>query len=126
MNYIDVLRYQPELRFINQYNISLRMLELTKGDLFVAYNVIKALYEVHSVENYKQNCISFNVALELEMVNGFLFNDYKINNLKMFVYEVKNRREKTNYLYDKAEEESQAMLASLNIVERTIGTKVWN
>jgi hypothetical protein len=124
MNYIDVLRYQPELRFINQYNISLRMLELTKGDLFVAYNVIKALYEVHSVENYKQNCISFNVALELEMVNGFLFNDYKINNLKMFVYEVKNRREKTNYLYDKAEEESQAMLASLNIVERTIGTKV--
>lgn len=126
MNYIDVLRYQPELRFINQYNISLRMLELTKGDLFVAYNVIKALYEVHSVENYKQNCISFNVALELEMVNGFLFNDYKINNLKMFVYEVKNRREKTNYLYDKAEEESQAMLGSLNIVERTIGTKVWN
>ena len=124
MNYIDVLRYQPELRFINQYNISLRMLELTKGDLFVAYNVIKALYEVHSVENYEQNCISFNVALELEMVNGFLFNDYKINNLKMFVYEVKNRREKTNYLYDKAEEESQAMLASLNIVERTIGTKV--
>jgi hypothetical protein len=124
MNYIDVLRYQPELRFINQYNISLRMLELTKGDLFVAYNVIKALYEVHSVENYKQNCISFNVALELEMVNGFLFNDYKINNLKMFVYEVKNRREKTNYLYDKAEEESQAMLGSLNIVERTIGTKV--
>jgi hypothetical protein len=124
MNYIDVLRYQPELRFINQYNISLRMLELTKGDLFVAYNVIKALYEVHSVENYKQNCISFNVALELEMVNGFLFNDYKINNLKMFVYEVKNRREKTNYLYDKAEEESQAMLTSLNIVERTIGTKV--
>jgi hypothetical protein len=124
MNYIDVLRYQPELRFINQYNISLRMLELTKGDLFVAYNVIKAVYEVHSVENYKQNCISFNVALESEMVNGFLFNDYKINNLKMFVYEVKNRREKTNYLYDKAEEESQAMLASLNIVERTIGTKV--
>lgn len=124
MNYKDVLRYQPELRFANQYDISTRMLELTKGDLFVAYNVIKATHEVHSVENYKQNCISFNVALEPQMVNGFLFNDYKLNNLKMFVNDVKNRRDKTNYLYDKAEEESQAMLTSLDIVERTLGTKL--
>jgi hypothetical protein len=124
MNYKHVLRYQPELRLSNRYNISDRMLKLTKGDLFIAYNVIKGVHEVHSVENFKINNISFNVALTDEMVNGFIYNDYKANNLKMFVNEVKDRREKTNHLYDKAEENSQSKLSSLEIVERTLGTKL--
>jgi len=124
MNYKSVLRFQPELRFINKYNISFRMLKLTLGDLFVAYNVLRGTYEVHSVENFKINTISFNVSLDEEMVNGFLYNDFKANNLKMFVQEVKDRREKTNMLYDKAEEASQNNLTSLDVIERTIGTKL--
>jgi hypothetical protein len=124
MNYKQVLRYQPELRFTNKNNISVRMLNLSNEDLFVAYNVIKCNYELHSVENYKINGISYNVTLEPEMVNGFLFNDYKANNLKMFVNEVQDRREKTNYRLEQAEENRFNQVNSLDIIERTIGTKV--
>jgi hypothetical protein len=124
MNYKQVLKYQPELRFTNKNNISVRMLNLSNEDLFVAYNVIKCNYELHSVENYKINGISYNVTLEPEMVNGFLFNDYKANNLKMFVNEVQDRREKTNYRLEQAEENRFNQVNSLDIIERTIGTKV--
>lgn len=124
MNYKSVLRFQPELRLINKYNISMRMLKLTSGDLFVAYNVLRGTYEVHSVENFKINTISFNVTLDDEMVNGFLYNDYKVNNLKMFLQEVKDRREKTNLRYERAEEASQNNLTSLDVIERTLGTKL--
>lgn len=126
MNYKDVLRYQPELRLIDFYNISRRMLKLTSGDLFIAYNVIRGTYELHSVENYKINGISFNVSLDQEMVNGFIYNDYKANNLKMFMHDVKDRREKTNYRLEQAEENRLNQTSNLNIIERTIGTKVWN
>lgn len=124
MNYKDVLRFQPELRLVNINNISNRMLELTKGDIFVAYNTIRGTNEVHSVENYKLNSISFNVSLDKEMVNGFLINDFKSNNLKMFVKEVQDRREKTNYRLEQAEEKRLNDNSALNVVERTIGTKV--
>jgi hypothetical protein len=100
------------------------MLELTKGDLFIAYNVLKGVHEVHSVENFKINNISFNVALEPEMVNGFVYNDYKANNLKMFVKEVQDKREKTNYLLEQSNDKRQDKLASLEVIERTIGTKL--
>jgi len=124
MNYKNILRYQPELRLINFTNISYRMLKLTRGDLFVAYNVIRGAYELHSVENYKINGISFNVSLDQEMVNGFIYNDYKVNNLKMFMYDVQDRREKTNYRLEQAEENRLNQTSSLNVIERTIGTKV--
>ena len=124
MNYKDVIKFQPELRFANAHNISSRMLELTKGDIFVAYNVIRGVHEVHSVENYKINGMSFNVSLDKEMVNGFLVNDYKVNNLKMFVKEVQDRREKTNYRLEQAEEKRLNDNSALTVVERTIGTKV--
>lgn len=124
MNYKQVLKYQPELRLNNIYNISERMLKLTSGDLFIAYNVIRGVNEVHSVENFKISCMSFNVALEPGMINGFIYNDYKANNLKMFVREVKDRREKINYLYSKAEDNGQKELSSLDVIERTLGTKV--
>jgi len=124
MNYKDVLRFQPELRFTNIYDISDRMLKLTNGDLFIAYNVIRGTHEMHSVENFKINSISFNVSIPLEMLNGFLVNDYKANNLKMFVYDVQNRRNKTNYRLEKAEEDRLKDNTSLLVVERTLGTKL--
>ena len=124
MNYKNVLRFQPELRFVNLHNISDRMLKLTCGDNFIAYNVIRGSYELHSVENYKLNAISFNVSLDKEMVNGFIVNDFKLNNLKMFLYDVKDRREKNNYRYDEAEEKRLQDNTAMNVVERTLGTKL--
>lgn len=124
MDYKYVIRYQPELRFVNINNISIRMLKLTRGDLFVAYNVIKGAYELHSIENYKLNGMSYNTSIDKEMLNGFIYNDYKANNLKAFLFDVKDNREKRNFLYDRAEEERLKRLQSLDVIERTIGTKV--
>jgi hypothetical protein len=124
MNYKQVIRYQTELRYFNKNKISDRMLELTNGDIFIAYNVIKGSYELHSVENFKINCISLNVSLEKEMLNGFLVNDFKANNLKKFMYEVQDKREKINYRLEEAEEKRLNENSALKIVERTIGTKV--
>jgi hypothetical protein len=124
MNYKDVIRFQPELRFTNLNDISKRMLELTNGDIFIAYNVLKGTHELHSVENYKLNGISFNVSLDIEMVNGFVVNDYKRNNLKMFMKEVQDRRAKTNYRLEVAEEKRFDDNTAMNVVERTIGTKL--
>ena len=124
MNYKDVLKFQPELRFVNAHNLSNRMLELSKGDIFVAYNVLRGNHEVHSVENYKINGISFNVSLDVEMVNGFLVNDFKANNLKKFAKEVQDRREKTNYRLEQAEEKRFNDTSAMSVVERTLGTKL--
>lgn len=124
MKYLDVLRCQPELRFVNLYRISDRMLKLTRGDIFIAYNVIRGSYELHSVENFKLNGISFNVSLDKEMVNGFVLNDFKANNLKMFVNEVQDRRAKINYRYEEAEAKRLDDTSKLDVVERTLGTKL--
>ena len=124
MKYKDVLHYQPELRFVNLHKISDRMLKLTRGDIFIAYNVIRGSYELHSIENFKLNGISFNVSLDKEMVNGFLINDFKANNLKMFVEEVKDKRAKINYRYDEAESKRFDDTSKLDVVERTLGTKL--
>jgi len=124
MNYKDVIRFQPELRFTNIYSISDRMLKLTNGDLFVAYNVIKATHELHSVENFKLNGISYNTSIPSELLNGFIYNDYKANNHKMFINDVQDRREKTNYRLEQAEENRFKDVSSMQVVERTIGTKL--
>lgn len=124
MNYKQVIRYQPELRLYNKNNISIRMLKLTNGDIFIAYNVIKSSYELHSVENFKINNISFNVSLEKEMLNGFIYNDYKANSLKKFMLEVQDKREKTNYRLEEAETNRLKETSALKVVERTLGTKL--
>jgi hypothetical protein len=40
------------------------------------------------------------------------------------MYDVQDRREKTNYRLEQAEENRLDQTSSLNIIERTMGTKV--
>lgn len=126
MNYKQVLKHQPELRFCNKRKISERLLNETNGDLFVAYNVLRGVHELHSVENFMQNGISFNVSLDEEMVNGFILNDFKANNHRKFVTELQDTRDKTNYRLEQSEEAALKQRAEqIKLVsERTIGTKV--
>ena len=126
MNYKQVLKHQPELRFCNKRNVSMRLLKETRGDLFVAYNVLRGIHELHSVENFIQNGMSFNVSLEEEMINGFIINDFKANNHKKFVTDIQDAREKTNYRIEQSEEAALKQRAEqIKLVsERTIGTKV--
>lgn len=124
MTYQDILRHQPWLTLINRHNVSDRLLEVSRGDLFVVFNHIHQTYEVHSVESYKINGYSQNATIENNMVNGFLVNDYKATNLKEHGEELSSYRDKTNRLYDKHEEKRFDTSRLLKSIERTLGTKL--
>lgn len=124
MNYKKVLHYQPWLKLVNKNDISKRLLRLTKGDIFVAYNNTKDTFEVHSVNSFRLNESSIQVAIEPHMVNGFLVNDYKANNLKAHGRSLEDRREKVTRLYEKKENERFDTEQALKAIERTIGTKI--
>ena len=124
MNYKQVLRYQPWLRFVNKYSVSDRLLELTDGDMFVAFNVIKQVFELHSVKSFRLSAGSINVTLDEEFVNGFIVKDFKANNHRKFGMELESQRQKNNYLYDRHEKERQSLDEMLKTIERTIGTKI--
>lgn len=124
MNYKQVMRYQPWLRLVNKFSISDRLLELTNGDMFVAFNVIKQVYELHSVKSFRLSAGSLNATLEEEFVNGFIYSDFKANNHRKFRMELESQRQRNNRLYDKYEEDRMKTEDMLKTVERTIGTKL--
>ena len=124
MNYKQVLRYQPWLKLINRGDISKRLLRLTKGDIFIAYNTTKNTYEVHSVKSFRINESSIQVAIEPEMVNGFIVNDYKANNLQQNSLRLEDDREKLSRIYARHEEERFNLEDLLKTIERTLGTKL--
>ncbi len=62
MTYKNILKYQPWLRFVNINNISTRLLNYSKGDIFIVYNTLTENYELHSISAFKltvysQNCL---------------------------------------------------------------------
>ena len=124
MNYKQVLRYQPWLKLINKGDISKRLLRLTKGDIFITYNMTKDTYEVHSVNSFRINESSIQVAIEPEMVNGFLVNDFKANNLKQHGQRLEDQREKVTRIYARQEDERFNLNDLLSMIERTMGTKL--
>lgn len=124
MIYTDLLRVQPELRLVNNYNISSRLLNYTCGDIFLAYNVIRGTYELHSINSFKLNGNSINASIPQEYVNGFILNDYAANNHNKFLYEIQDRREKSTYLYEEYEDKRFKNNDMLKVIERTMGTKV--
>ena len=124
MNHKQVLRYQPWLRLVNKHNISDRLLSLTNGDIFIAFNTRKDTYELHSVKSFRLSAGSSNANLEPEFVNGFIVTDFKANNLRKFAIDLESQRQRSDYLYKKAEEKRASLNDMLKIVERTIGTKI--
>lgn len=124
MNYKQVLRYQPWLKLINRGDISKRLLRLTKGDIFIAYNTTKDTYEVHSVKSFRINESSIQVAIDSNMVNGFLVNDFKANNLRQHGLELEDQRDKATRLYERHEEDRFKTEDILKAIERTMGTKL--
>lgn len=124
MNHKQILRYQPWLRFVNKHSISDRLLNLTNGDIFIAFNTRTGYFELHSVKSFKLSAGSSNAPLDPEFVNGFILNDYKLNNHKKNGLELESQRQKQEYLQTKAEEKRDSLDQKLKIIERTIGTKI--
>lgn len=125
MDYKQVIRYQPELRFVNKNNISTRLLNYTKGDVFIAYNVITKQYELHSVNSFRLTGYSQNCVLDEDVINNYIYVDYRCNELKKFVHDIEDDRILKNKLYDDNEHHRPDRLReSLKIIERVIGTKI--
>lgn len=120
-----MLRYQPWLRFVDNHNISSILLEYTDGNVFVAFNTINQQYEVHSVKSFYMSGFSQNAVIEPEYINGFLYTDYRANELRKFADDVQHRRMMTNSLYDRPiltrDKELDIQLKS---IERTLGTQI--
>ena len=92
MNYKSILKYKPWLKPVNTLNLCERLLEKTKGNVFIVYNTIQHTYELHTIEAYNLSGDSYNTSLDKECVNGFIYYDYRANDYKLFKDEVASDR----------------------------------
>ena len=124
MTYADILRYNPHLRFVDVYNISSRILEYTNGDTFIVYNILKDKYELHSVSSFFTSDSSYEADIDKEFINGFIYTDYRANELKKFLSEVHSRRDEQHHLYDEFERKRWDLKSQMKTIERTLGTNL--
>ena len=124
MNYKSILKYKPWLKPVNTLNLCERLLEKTKGNVFIVYNTIQHTYELHTIEAYNLSGDSYNTSLDKECVNGFIYYDYRANDYKLFKDEVASDRMRKELAYDKREKTRHNLDDILKVVERTLGTKI--
>ena len=121
MSATDIIRYQPWLRLCNINNISDRLLDDSKGDAFVAFNVIHNRYELHTISAFRYTGESLNAVIE--DLNQFLIRDFRANNLKKYRVEVESSRALKEQMYSIHEEQRLKNLTELGLkrVEKLIG-----
>jgi hypothetical protein len=124
MNYKSILKYKPWLKPVNTLNLCERLLEKTKGNVFIVYNTIQHTYELHTIEAYNLSGDSYNTSLDKECVNGFIYYDYRANDYRLYKDEVASDRMRKELAYEKREQSRYNLDDILKVVERTIGTKV--
>ena len=123
MDYKKILRHKPWLKEVHVFNISNRLMKET-DNAFVVYNNIQKNYELHTLEAYELSGDSYNTTLDPETVNGFLINDYKANDYKKFINEIKSHRDYIDHLYAKHENNRRDVRETLRVVERAMGTQL--
>lgn len=99
----DIFKTYKELRFININNISDRLLEATKNDLFVVYDTLRDEYQVHSILSFRLNGISINSVVDEESLNGDIISTILSSNIKRFGRDIKSDRDYINNLLDTQE-----------------------
>lgn len=125
MTYKNILRYQPWLRFVNINNISNRLLNYSKGDVFVAYNTLTENYEMHSISAFKLTGYSQNCIIEKDLLNDWLYKDFRSSELKKFMLDVQSDRQlKDHYYNDFENKRPERLREQLKILERIVGTKI--
>jgi hypothetical protein len=76
------------------------------------------------MEAYYLTGDSYNTSLDKELVNGFIYYDYRANDYKLFKDEVSSDRMRKEIAYDKREKTRHNLTDILKVVERTMGTKI--
>lgn len=125
MTYKNILKYQPWLRFVNINNISTRLLNYSKGDIFIVYNTLTENYELHSISAFKLTGYSQNCVVEKDLLNDWLYKDFRASELKKFMLDIQSNRELKEYYYNDFEQKRPERLREqLKLLERVVGTKI--
>jgi hypothetical protein len=125
MTYKNILKYQPWLRFVNINNISTRLMRYTKGDVFIAYNTLTQSYELHSISAFKLTGYSQNCVVEKDLLNDWLYKDFRASELKKFMLDIQSDRQlKEHYYQDFESKRPERLREQLKLLERVIGTKI--
>lgn len=122
----EVLRFYKELRFVNLGNISDRLLKETDGDTFLAYNILRDTYELHSLDSFKRNRMSCNGIIEVDSINQELIESIKVNNIKRFGDQILSRREYMEGLLDQHDtfKEEQLFKKGHKMIRQSLGREI--
>ena len=127
MNYKDILRNKPWLKFYDTGKISSRLLKATHGNAFICFNIIQAEFQLHTVQAEEMSGDSTNANIPIDVLNQWIIEDYNSNDFEKYVDDIVSEHQ----LYDKVREEKNSdkyrelqLAQQLQTVERVMGTKV--
>ena len=117
------LRAFPYLKPVRINNLFERFLKESNGSMLMLYNKSRDTYELHSLKSFMYTGESINAVVPDEVLNGWLVNDYRANDIRKFALEVEADRTYTNALLDNYENRGFELLQkkALTTVEKMIG-----
>lgn len=127
MNYKDILRVKPWLKFYNNDNLSTRLLKATNGNAFIVYNNIQQEYQLHTVQAELLSGDSTNSNIPSDVLNQWIIEDYNGNDFEKYVDDIKSNNQLSEYLnkykqsYTYRERE---LTEQFKTIERVMGTKI--
>lgn len=123
-----VLRAQPWLQLYNYNNITGRIGEATRGDMFFAYNRKTCRVELHSIRSFfiDPQRISKNAALDPAYLNDWIIKDYRSSETRRFLHEKEDERLYQEEVMDRFEEdlEKQNLQRAGAFMEDMLGRKL--
>ena len=127
MNYKDILRIKPWLKLVNVGSISKRLLKSTNNNAFIAYNLIKNEYELHTVQAEYLSGDSYNANIPQDVLNQWIIEDYNSTDFQKYVDDAMSSQQMSEYLNSDVMEQKRRNLElryQLGTIERVMGTKL--
>lgn len=120
-----ILRTKKELVYYNSYNISDRLLKVTNGDMFVAFNRKKDQFELHSCFSFKKSrqADSMNANPDQKLLNDWIVKDVKAKDTRKFLEEFMDRDVYIDQIADEAEErwDNSFLESGMNEIRNLLG-----
>lgn len=123
---LDFLRNNPHLKPVHICNLFERLQKISNNTLFIVYNTKRDTYELHSTKSFMYDCESLNAVLEEDMLNGWIVNDFRANDINKFGKEVSDEREINNKILEDQDDKGLQLLATrtLKTIETMVGREI--
>lgn len=117
------LRAFPYLKPVRINDLYNRFLKESNGTMLLLYNKSRDTYELHSLRSFAYTGESINAVVPDDVLNGWLVNDYRANDIRKFALEVEADRTYTNEILDNYKDKGFELLQkrALTTVEKMIG-----